>query len=158
MPTERVGFFPLSGRKAKHRRTEWMRLRSASGIVKIRVCYGVDPGSGRWGCPIRQRWGLGPHQEMSPALEERLAFTVTATLSYELAAAVAKKHNCQVDDSTLHYLTQRVGARAEQQTQERIKSVPMPLRPQRPSSELALFMLDGWHLRYRGPGFGKKRT
>jgi hypothetical protein len=135
-----------------------MQLRTASGVVKIKVWYGLDRGTGRWGCPMRQRWGLGPHQEMSPALEERLAFTVTATLSYELAAAVARKYNCPVDDSTLHALTQRLGGRAEQQTQARLQRVPAPLTPQRAASELAIFMLDGWHLRYRGPGFGKKRT
>jgi hypothetical protein len=135
-----------------------MQLRSASGVIKIKVWYGLDPGSGCWGCPVRQRWGLEAHQEMSPALEERLAFTVTATLSYELAAAVARKHNCPADDSTLHCLTQRVGARAEQQMQERLQSAPKLLNAQAAPKELALFMLDGWHLRYRGPGFGKKRT
>ena len=135
-----------------------MELRSGSGVVKIKVWYGLDPGTGRWGCPMRQRWGLGPHQEMSPALEDRLAFTVSATLSYEIAAAVGRKYNCPVDDSTLHALTQRLGARAEEQTQERLKSMPAQLTPQREASELAIFMLDGWHLRYRGLGFGKKRT
>jgi hypothetical protein len=107
---------------------------------------------------MRQRWGLGPHQEMSPALEDRLAFTVTATLSYELAASVARKYNYPADDSTLHALTQRLGARAEAQTQARLQSVPVESNPQRPASELAIFMLDGFHVRYRGPGFGKKKT
>lgn len=135
-----------------------MQLRSASGVLKIKVWYGLDPGTGRWGCPMRQRWALGPHQEMSPVLEDRLAFTVTATLSYELAAVVAGKYNCAVDDSTLHALTQRLGARAEQHTQERLKSMPVERVPQRAALALAIFMLDGWHMRYRGPGFGKKRT
>lgn len=107
---------------------------------------------------MRQRWGLGPHQEMSPALEDRLAFTVTATLSYELAAAVARKYSYPADDSTLHALAQRLGARAEAQTQARLQSAPVELNPQRPASELAIFMLDGFHVRYRGPGFGKKKT
>jgi hypothetical protein len=107
---------------------------------------------------MRQRWGLSPHQEMSPALEDRLAFTVTATLSYELAAAVARKYSYPADDSTLHALAQRLGARAEAQTQARLQSAPVELNPQRPASELAIFMLDGFHVRYRGPGFGKKKT
>jgi hypothetical protein len=107
---------------------------------------------------MRQRWGLGAHQEMSPALEDRLAFTVTATLSYEIAASVARKYNCPADDSTLHALTQRLGARAEQQIEERLASVPKEETPQRAASELGIFMLDGWQLRYRGPGWGKKRT
>jgi hypothetical protein len=95
---------------------------------------------------------------MSPALEDRLAFTVTATLSYELAAAVARKYSYPADDSTLHALAQRLGARAEAQTQARLQSAPVELNPQRPASELAVFMLDGFHVRYRGPGFGKKKT
>jgi len=135
-----------------------MQLRSGSGIVRFKVWYGLDPGTGRWGCPMRQRWGLSPHQEMSPALEDRLAFTVTATLSYELAAAVARKYSYPADDSTLHALAQRLGARAEAQTQARLQSAPVELNPQRPASELAIFMLDGFHVRYRGPGFGKKKT
>jgi hypothetical protein len=95
---------------------------------------------------------------MSPALEDKLAFTVTATLCYQGAAAVARKWNCPVDDSTLHALTQRLGARAEEQTEERLKSVASEPKPQRAASKLAVFMLDGCQLRYRGPGWGKKRT
>ena len=95
---------------------------------------------------------------MSPLLEDRLAFTVTATGSYQEAAAVAQKWGCEVDDSTLHVLTQRLGERAEQQTQERLKGVAVELSRQRAASELAVFMLDGWQLRYRGPGWGKKKT
>lgn len=95
---------------------------------------------------------------MSPVLEDRLAFTVTATGSYQEAAAVAQKWGTEVDDSTLHVLTQRLGERAEQQTQQRLEQVPLELEPQRAASELAVFMLDGWHVRYRGPGWGKKRT
>lgn len=95
---------------------------------------------------------------MSPALEDKLAFTVTATVSYEGAAAVAGKWNCPVDDSTLHGLTQRLGGRAEAQSQERLKSVVAELRPERAASKLAVFMLDGCLLRYRGPGWAKKRT
>ena len=128
------------------------------GVLKVKVWYGLDPGTGRWGNPMRQRWGLGPHQEMSPALEDKLAFTVTATGSYEEAAAVAQKWNSPVDDSTLHALTRRLGTRAEQQTLARLASVPAELAPQRAASQLAVFMLDGYLARYRGPGWGKKRT
>jgi hypothetical protein len=102
--------------------------------------------------------GLSPHQEMSPGLEDKLAFTVTATGSYEEAALVAQKWNCPVDDSTLHALTRRLGTRAEQQTQERLQSVARELTPLRADSQLAVFMLDGYLVRYRGPGWGKKKT
>jgi len=153
-----VRFFPLSQSKVQHRRQEILSLRSGVGVVKLRVWYGKDPGSGRWGCPMWQRWGLRPHQEMSPGLEDKLAFTVTNTLCYRGAAEVAGKWGCGVDDATLHALTQRLGERAEQQTQERLVAVPQEREPQRAGSKLAVFMLDGWQARYRGPGWGKKRT
>lgn len=63
-----------------------------------------------------------------------------------------------MEDSTLHVLAQRLGQRAEEQTQGRLESVARELTPQRAASELAVFMLDGWQARYRGPGFGKKKT
>ena len=136
-----------------------MGLLTGVGEIKLKVWYGWDPGSGQWGCPMRQRWGLVARQRMSPLLEDKLAFTVTATGSYQEAALLAQKWGCEVDDSTLHALTQRLGERAEEQTQERLQQgVPAELEPQRAASELAVFMLDGWQVRYRGPGWGKKRT
>jgi hypothetical protein len=101
---------------------------------------------------------LSSHQEMSAGLEDKLAFTLTATGSYEEAAAVAQKWGCAVDDSTLHALTQKLGQRAEAQTQARLKTAAVELAPQRAASELAVFMLDGWQARHRGPGWGKKKT
>lgn len=135
-----------------------MSLRTGVGVVKLQVWYGKDPKSKQWGCPMRQRWGLGPHQEMSPGLEDKLAFTVTETLCYRGAAAVARKWGSPVDDATVHALTQKLGGRAEQQTQERLEQVPQELTPQRAASKLAVFMMDGWQARYRGPGWGKKKT
>jgi len=63
-----------------------MQVRTASGVVKIKVWFGAASGD-------------------EPALKDRLAFTVTTTLSYEIAAAVARKYNSEADDSTLHALT-----------------------------------------------------
>jgi len=135
-----------------------MEMKTVVGVLKLKIWYGLDPGSERWGSPMRQRWSLSAHQQMSPALEDKLGFTVTATRSYEEAAVVAQKWDCPVDDSTLHALTRRLGTRAEQQTQERLKRVAREVRPERAASQLAVFMLDGYLVRYRGPGWGKKRT
>lgn len=107
---------------------------------------------------MRERWGLRAKQRMSPVLEEKLVFTVTGTGSYQEAAAVAGIWGCEVDDSTLHGLIQRMGERAEHQSQERLQRVTAEVSPQRAASELAVFMLDGCLLRYRGPGWGKKKT
>jgi hypothetical protein len=107
---------------------------------------------------MRQRWGLQPRQRRSPLLEDRLAFTVTATGSYREAAAVAQKWGCPVDETGLYELTQRLGERAEQQMEQRLERAPVALEAGRAASELAVFMMDGWQLRYRGLGWGKKQT
>lgn len=115
-------------------------LRSAVGVVKVIAWYGLDPATVRWGYPMRQRWGLSSHQEMSPGLEDKLAFTLTATGAYEEAAAVARKWGVAADDSTLHALVQRLGGRAEQQQQQRLERRAVELTPQRAASEVAVFM------------------
>jgi hypothetical protein len=136
-----------------------MHLRTGVGVVALEVWHGQDRSDGHWGCPMRERWGLRPHQQMSPWLEEKLAFTATATGSYEEVVAVAEKWSgVKVEASTVHRLVQQRGGEAEQKMQERLQSVPAPLRPQRAASELAVFQLDGWLVRLRGPGWGKKRT
>jgi len=89
-----------------------MHLRTVVGVVELRVWYGRNPATRRWGCPIRQHWGLSAHQQFRPGLQDRLAFTATATGSYERAAAVAAKWGCPADDATIHALVQRLGARA----------------------------------------------
>jgi len=95
---------------------------------------------------------------MSPGLEDLLAFTVTATGSYEGAAALAEKWGCPTDDWTLQVLSQRLGQKAEEQTQARLKTLPVEMESRRAGSEVAIFMLDGWKGRFRGPGWGKKKT
>src|SRR5439155_19371365 len=111
-----------------------------------------------WGGPIRERWGLRADQLMGQVLEEKLAFTAALTGSYEAAAQVAGKWGSEADDSVVHTLVQRAGRKAEAQTQERLKQPPQESQPQRRASQLALLMVDGWFARFRGPGWGKKKT
>ncbi len=157
-PIASARFSPLSQRKAQQRRETVVQLRTNGGIVKIIAWYGWDPGSRKWGCPVREYWGLGARQELSPGLEDQLAFTVTATASYQEAAVLAEKWGCPIDDGTLQMLTHRLGQRAEEQTQARLKTLPVEITPQRAAPEVAIFMLDGWQGRFRGLGWGKKRT
>ena len=98
------------------------------------------------------------HQQMSPALEEKLAFTATLAGSYAAAGQLAAKWGSEVDDSVIHALVQRVGSKAEEQTQERLKQAPQASQPQRGDSELAVLMMDGWHVRFRGSGWGRNKT
>lgn len=135
-----------------------MTMRSVVGEVRFEVCHGQDPSDGHWGCPIRERWGLEAHQQMSPALEQKLAFSATLVGSYEAAAQEASNWGCRVDHSVIHALVQRRGAQAREQTQERLQQVPMESQPRRAASELGVLMLDGWLARFRGPGWGKKKT
>lgn len=101
---------------------------------------------------------MGPHQKITPGFAEKLCFTVTATGSYEAAAQVASKWAQSRDDSTLHALVQRHGARAEGQAQSRYEQRPEERLPQRGPPELGVLMVDGCQMRYRGPGWGKKKT
>lgn len=135
-----------------------MQLRTVVGVVDLTVLHGQDPVDAHWGCPIRERWGLSCHQQLSLGLEDKLAFTVTATASYAEAAAVAGKWGVAVDDSTLHSLTQRLGAKAQARTQGALQRVPAERQPQRASTPLAVLMLDGWQVRQRGPGWGKPKA
>ena len=152
-PRNTARFFPL-----KQRRSRPLTLRSELAEVTLVVDYGKDPDTGQWGCPVRERWQLGAHQKLTPGFAEKLCFTATATGSYEEAAQVASKWAQTIDDATLHALVQRMGARAEAQAQKRYAQPPVERLPQRGPSELGVLMVDGCQLRYRGPGWGKKKT
>ena len=156
--TATAEFFPQSGRKAWHRHRQAMHLRTAFGLVALTVWHGKNPAEGRWGCPIRERWGLSPHQQLSPALEDKLAYFATVTGSYEAAAKLAAKVGCPVEDSTICELVQRLGAKAEAQTQARLETTPEEQHPARAPTPLAVLMVDGFQVRFRGPGWGKKKT
>jgi hypothetical protein len=135
-----------------------MRLRTAFGPVALNVWQGKDPVDGHWGCPIRERWGLRAHQQLSPALEDKLAYFGTVTSSYEAAAKLAAKVGCPVEDTTIRALVQRLGAKAEIQIQTRLQQTPPEKNPARAPTPLAVLMLDGFQVRFRGPGWGKKKT
>jgi hypothetical protein len=135
-----------------------LHLRSGVGVIELGVWLGQDPTDQHWGCPIRERWGLTAHQQLSPALQEKLAFTTTATGSYAEAAAVAAKWGSPVEDSTVQALVQRQGAHAETQIQARLSQPPAEVVPQRAAAELGVLMVDGWLVRQRGPGWGCKKT
>ena len=153
-----AAFFPLSRSRAVHRRSRPMQLLTEAGVVKLEVPYGQDATDQHWGCPIRERWGLTRHQQLSLALEDKLAFTITATASYEEAAALAQKWGVAVTDSSLHSLTRRLGARAETQRQAQLKTPPVETEPKRAPAKLGVLMLDGWQVRQRGSGWGRARS
>lgn len=99
---------------------------------------------------------------MTPALEERVAYTAVQTGSYEKAAQVAGKWGTPVDDSTLQRTARRAGKRAEQTTAARVRaamedSAPEQKRAKRKSASFSLIlMMDGWMIRERGAQWGLK--
>jgi hypothetical protein len=135
-----------------------MHLRTGVGDVELSVWQGQDQ-DGHWGIPIREQWGLKAHQQMSPALEDKLAMTATLTGSYQDAAKIAVKWGYEwADDSVIHALVQRLGSKAEEQTQGRVRAIPVEREPQRAPTKLGVIMIDGWFARFRAEGWGKKRT
>ena len=153
-PINPARFFPLRQRKRRR-----LSLQSELGKIELVVDYGQDRVTGQWGCPLQRHWGLQPHQKITPGFADKLCFTVTATGSYEEAAAVAA-HWTQspMSHSTVHKLAQRKGALAEKQTRERLASAPPDRCSSRQASQLAVLMVDGWMVRQRGLGWGKKRS
>jgi hypothetical protein len=99
-----------------------------------------------------------PHQQLSPALEEKLAYFATVAGTYESAARLARKVGIPIEDSTVRALVERLGLRAEEQTQRRLKTVPQESQPERPPSALGVIMIDGFQVRHRGPDWGKKKA
>jgi hypothetical protein len=135
-----------------------MQLRTAFGVVTLMVWRGKNPTDGTWGIPIRQRWGLSAHQQLSPALEDKLAYFATVAGTYESAAQLAGKLSIPIEDSTVRQLVERLGARAEEQTQQRLKTVPQSTDRKRAPSPLGVIMIDGYQVRQRGPDWGKKKA
>jgi len=135
-----------------------MHLRTAFGLIALQVWRGKDPADGHWGCPLRERWGLSAHQQLSPALEDKLAYFGTVASSYEAAAKLSAKLGYPVEDSTIRALVQRLGAKAEVQVRTRLQQTPPEKEPARAPTPLAVLMLDGFQVRFRGPGWGQQRT
>jgi hypothetical protein len=110
----------------------WLyELQQSSTRATKKASCAQDAVDQHWGCPIRECWGLISHQQLSLALEDKLAFTITATASYEEAAALAQKWGVRVTDSSLHALTQRLGSRAEKQKQPQLKTPPPEMEPEK---------------------------
>ena len=139
---------PKTGQGLKNVRWRDLQLVTISGVVNLRVRHGYSPALGQWICPARQLWGLKAYQRLSPELESRLAYTASATTSYEAAAQMATRWGSPVSDGCIHQHLQSLGKAAERI--ELPHSVPPP---QEPEFSLVI-MLDGWLARERGPDWG----
>ena len=154
-PTRTAGFFPQDGRRLLKPERRPRTLRGLCGEIKLTLRYGRDPRDQRWCCPLLEAWGVRAHQEFTPAVRRRLAFTLSASGTYAQAAELATEWGVAVDDSTLHALAQEAGARAEEQTLRRLETPAPEREPGRAPSALSVLMIDGCQMRYRGSGWGK---
>lgn len=139
---------PQTGEGLQDVRWRALQLRTVSGVVRLRVRHGFSPALGQWVCPARLAWGLKPYQRLSPELESRLAYTASATTSYEAAAQMATRWGTPVSDGCIHQHVQSLGTVAE-----RIELPDPVIPPQEPEFSLVI-MLDGWMARERGPDWG----
>lgn len=130
------------------------------GDVILHVDYGRDPQTGKWVCPARTRWGLGPHQKMTPELEDRVCLTATLADSYQAAALLSAKWGSPVDASTIRQHACAVGQRAQAQAQERATAPAPAVRPlagaKAKGPAALVIMMDGWLARQRGAAWGLK--
>jgi hypothetical protein len=142
------GVCPKSGEGLKDARWRDLQLITVSGVVHLRVRHGYSPALGQWVCPVRHLWGLRAYQRLSPELESRLAYTASATGSYEAAGQMATRWGTPVSDGCIHQHMQSLGETAEQ-----IELPPAVIPSQEPEFSLVI-MLDGWLARERGPDWG----
>ena len=152
-PKRRGRFPPLRQRQDRR-----LTLNTVVGPVNVVVDYGRDRQSGQWCCPAREQWGLGPHQKMTPELEDRICLTATMTGSYEAAAVMSAKWGSPVDGETIRIHARRAGQRAEEQVQARLAAsgAGMPPASKLPTPAGLVVMLDGWMARQRGQDWGHK--
>ncbi len=147
-------FFPLRQRQDRR-----LTLNTVMGPVTVAVDYGRDQRSGKWVCPAREHWGLGPHQKMTPELEDRICLTATLTGSYQAAAELSAKWGSPVDDEAIRAHARRAGARAEEQVQARLArtGAGTPPSSRLPAPAALVIMMDGWMARQRGEDWGRKQ-
>ncbi len=86
---------------------------------------------------MREKWGLAKGQKLSPGWAQHLAFALTVTTSYAGAAAMLCDLGHRIDDSLLHRLAQKLGKRAQAQSELRLAAPAVEQAPQRGASELS---------------------
>jgi hypothetical protein len=138
-------------------------LHTVVGKITLEVTCGRERQSGQWKCPARERWGLGPHEKMTPELEDRVCLTATLTGSYEAAARLSAKWGSAVDDETIRAHVRCVGQRAEAQVQARVagKTLEKPavkVAGIKPAPFALVIMMDGCLARQRGADWGDGST
>jgi hypothetical protein len=142
---------PKNGERLSNTRWRKMKLRTVSGMVRLRVKIGYSQAQRRRLNPIRQSWTLAPYQQVSPELQARVCQTATLVPTYEGAVEAARCWGCVVSDDLIHRHVQDLGRKAA--------GLVLPLeKPLAQEAEFSLvIMMDGWMARERGPHWGVSR-
>jgi len=103
---------------------------------------------------------LGPHQKMTPELEDRVCLTATLTGSYGAAAMLCAKWGSAVEASTIRAHACSVGQRAAAQVEGRWREVksagPVRSGGKGVAPAALVIMMDGWLVRQRGEHWGER--
>ncbi len=117
-------------------------------------------------CPLRINWGLDSKEPISPALEDKICYTATSTLSYVKASGICKKWGSEIDDSLIHRIVDKKGTQCQDINKKRVDRALNPSTRQEFLSEVKakipnkpfslVIMMDGWMSRDRGAEWGMK--
>lgn len=155
-------FPPLDGQPVKQRVRRSLRLKTPVGEVRVQAWYGRRSSDSRWVFPLREHWGLGAFEALSPELRDQLAHIVALTGTYEEAAQLARRLGHPGDDSTLHALSQRLGeqcaAQLELSLEQPAEEAQPAVKSKAQSPQGLVTMMDGWMARFRGPGWGARES
>lgn len=147
-----------------------MELLTTAGKVVVEIPYCELMEDGSWHSPLREFFGLAPHQHATPELLHRVCMTAAKTFSLERAAELCALWGSPLaDDSSIHRLVQMAGERAIAIEKERTRECKIPYLcgkvEQQAAARLAieaqgdfslLIMADGWMARERGKDWGLK--
>ena len=159
---------PGSGTHLQDARLRHLPLITTLGTVSIRAHYGYDRLAQRWTFAVRELWGLGPRQEISPHLEQQICFTAVEWGSYQKAQQMARSWGVQISATAIHKHVQRLGGQAQRQQEFRTDhalnpasrgEVARPAQAQAPNALKQynlIISIDAWKARERAQDWGFK--
>jgi len=159
---------PGSGEHLQDARFRNLPLITSLGQLNIRARYGFDRAARRWTFAVRDLWGLAARQEISPELEQQLAYTATECGSYKKAETMARSWGVLISSTAIHKHVQRLGKQAQKQQQVRTQRILHPAtraqaldQAQAPAPNALkkynlVISIDAWKGRERGADWGLK--
>jgi len=159
---------PGSGEHLRDARFRTLSLITTLGAMSIRAHYGYDRLAKAWTFAVRSLWGLAPRQEISPALEQQLAYTATECGSYKKAEAMALSWGVKIGSTTIHKHAQRLGREAQRQqelrtgralhpaTRAEVARQALAQAPNALKEYSLVISIDAWKGRERGENWGLK--